>query len=275
MLHCPYLYTPDNVRLTLASSRGGQPLNWLFLPGGPGADARYFSGLVEHLALPGNVWLVDLPGNGDHQVKGIDYDVWFDVFLPTLRLFPNTVLVGHSFGGMLPLLHIECESILKGFVILNAAPCLWREAAVAYAQQFDVPDLSEPMARFTGNPNQETFDAALLACMPYYFHRDNLEEGTALLTSIPFAYQAAAWGVKKMTEMQYTAQWIPEKLPTLIVNAEYDCIVPYTLFANDHRFDRPNIQRAFIQGAGHVPWVEKPDEVKALFDTFVTKIHSV
>lgn len=165
-------FDENQVRYKLMESHEGKPYNWLFFPGGPGGDSCYFQLLTQHLKLPGNTWFLDLPGNGSNTCnipEDYDYDKWFDVFLPAVQKFANPIIVGHSFGAMFPLLYPELEKCLKGFVILNSSPRFSPEEAVSYAKQFNVPDLSKEMGEFTINPNQATFEAALNACMPYYF----------------------------------------------------------------------------------------------------------
>lgn len=188
-----YFYDQNNVRYTLISTNGGKSLNWLFLPGGPGADSSYFDPLTTNLDLPGNTWLIDLPGNGSHDIKKDNFDEWFDIFIPTIQRFKNPVLVGHSFGGMLPLLFPKLENILKGFVILNSSPSLWMQATVEVAKKRNLPDLSADMVEFTTNPNQETFDKALLACMPYYFEENSMKKGEELFKTMATQYLPAVW----------------------------------------------------------------------------------
>lgn len=271
-----YSYDSNHVRYELYQTNGVENYNWLFFPGGPGADSRYFRSLVDILDLPGKVWLVDLPGNGSNadEKTSYDFDAWFKVFPEIIQKFENPILVGHSFGGMFPLLFPELEDRLKGFVILNAAPSLWLEAAVEYSGQFDLPDLSKEMADFTQHPSQETFEVALDACMPYYFPKNTLELGRELLLQVPFQYLPAVWWQRKVMELQFCAKWIPQQVPTLIIGSRYDCICPYTLFKKDERFQRENIRLAYIQHGGHLPWVEEPQEVKSMFEGFAEKLKS-
>ena len=50
-----YLYDLNSVRYALVKSTPGKILfNWLFVPGGPGADSVYFLDLIRKLHLPGN-----------------------------------------------------------------------------------------------------------------------------------------------------------------------------------------------------------------------------
>jgi hypothetical protein len=60
MNHQPnYFYDKNQVRFNLISTRGKESVNWLFFPGGPGADSSYLLDLVNILNLPGNVWLYE------------------------------------------------------------------------------------------------------------------------------------------------------------------------------------------------------------------------
>ena len=257
------------MRFNLISTRGKAGFNWLFFPGGPGADSSYFFDLVELLNLEGNVWLVDLPGNGSHTIPYAHFDQWLDIFLSTITQFDNPIVVGHSFGGMLPLLYPELEHILSGLVILNSSPSLWLEEAVKKAAELNLPDLSLEMQLFTENPNQTTFKQALEACIPYYFTQESLALGREKLLDLAFNYAPAVWWQRKVIEMNYKAQWVPERVPTLIVSAEFDAICPSTLFLEDKRFERSNIVFHYIKNAGHMPWLEKPDAIKNAFESFM------
>lgn len=149
---------------------------------------------------------------------------------------------------------------------------MWLEEAVAYSKQFDLPDLTEDMQAFILNPNQKTFNAALSACMPYYFPKETLEKGRQFLTQIPFQYRPAVWGQIKAIEGKLLAKWVPQRIPTLIIGAKYDCICPFSLFKNDQRFHRKNIKLLFIEDAGHCPWVENPQTIKEAFQEFSAQV---
>lgn len=269
-----YLYDLDQVRYELYQTNEGKNYNWLFFPGGPGADSSYLRSLVDELKLPGNVWLIDLPGNGGNVQDSltIDYDQWGELFSKIIKQFDNPILVGHSFGGMFPLLFPELEFHLKGFIILNSAPTLWLEEAVNYSKQFDLPDLSNDMQEFTKNPTQETFNIALDACMPYYFPAETLEKGRKWLSQVTCQWQPAVWWQRKAIESNFSAKWIPQNVPTIIIGSKYDCICPFSLFKNDQRFHRKNIKLLFIEDAGHCPWIENPTAIREVFQEFSTQL---
>lgn len=267
-----YFYDENNIRCNLLQTNGRKSINWLFIPGGPGVDSRYFKNLIQLLKLPGNVWLIDLPGNGDH-LKNVDpdynYDHWFDIFKELVMRFDNPVVIGHSFGAMLVMLTPELESKLLGFISLNSAPALWLEDAAKMAKEAKLPDLTPAMTQFTLNPNQSSFEKALEACLPYYFPtEDSMIKGRKMLNGLPFRYQPAVWFQRKAIEINYNAKWVPNFIPTLILNSEKDYICPYTLFKKDKRFQRPNIKSIIFENAGHMPWLEKPAEVIKVFEEF-------
>lgn len=273
-----YMYDSNFVRYKLAKSNPGNILfNWLFLPGGPGADSSYFLNLVNHLDVPGNFWLIDMPGNGSNVSNNIpddfNFDSWDQYLISTIQKFENPIIVGHSFGGMFPLLFPNLENLLKGFIILNSAPSLWLEEAAKCASEKNMPLLIEPMAAFEQNPNQETFKKALLACAPYYFTARNLDDGIKLLNQLPVNYHAAVWWLKRASAMNFSARWVPENIPTLIIGASEDCITPITLFEKDKRFSRKNIIIEKIQNAGHFPWLEQMEIVKGKFKSFIDNMY--
>lgn len=262
------------VRYTTVKKLDGNQLDFVILPGGPGADSAYCKGLIESVNFPGNVYLMDLPGSGSNTNVGPDYDYneWLNIFIPSLKRFKNLVLIGHSFGGMLPLLFPCLETKLKGFIAIDSAPSLWVEEAVKYAKKFNVPDLTKELTAFNDDPCQKKFDVALNACMPYYFHPDFLTTGKALLADLPFQYRPACWWQHKSVEMNYDARWIPKTVPTLIINGDFDLITPYYLFSRDKRFERPNIKIVCIADAGHMPWVEQPEKTRNTIMPFVQKL---
>jgi len=271
------MYDNRHVRYRIVKSNPGNILfNWLFIPGGPGADSMYFLDLVNQLNMPGNYWLIDFPANGSNISKTVpaeyNFEVWSTCLLSAVSGFDKPIIVGHSFGGMFPLMFPELENILTGFVILNSAPSLWLEEAAKYAKENGIPLLEEPMAEFEHKPNDETFKKALMACAPYYFIEKNLEKGKELLKNLPFNYHAAVWWLKKVNEINFKAEWIPEKVKTLVIGASHDFITPFSLFEKDVRFQRDNITFKKIENAGHFPWLEHGQIVAESFSSFANNL---
>lgn len=265
-------FDENQVRYTLASTLGGKAINWLFFPGGPGCDSAYFLPLIKALNLPGNVWLIDFPGCGSNTVKDINYDDYLTLFPKIISRFSNVVVVGHSFGGMLPLLFPELETLLLGLVIMNSSPSVWMQEAANVAKAYNLPDLTEDMQAFTNDPSQATFDKAIQACAPYYFTTSSYESGRKWLSEIPFSWGPAVWWQRKVIEIEYAAKWAPQLLKTFIIGGEFDAMTPMSLFETDERFKRDNIHMVTIKAAGHMPWFEQLDKVVTEFSNFVNFI---
>lgn len=271
-----YFYDENLTRYQLVKSNPGEKMfNWIFLPGGPGVDSCYLMNLLKNLTVPGNLWLIDLPGNGSNLSDRIktesDFDTWSEYLLTALQKFERPVYIGHSFGGMFPLLFPQLENILKGFVILNSAPSLWLEAAAKCAKENNLPSL-EALEEFTANSNPENFKLALFACAPYYFRPEYIEQGKVVLEQTPNNYVAASWWLKKSIELNFNAKWIPQNVPTLIIGGSHDYIVPFHLFENDSRFNRENITFKRVENSGHIPWLEQMPIVVKTFKDFCDRI---
>ncbi len=246
--------------------------NWLFIPGGPGADSIYLLTLIKLLDLPGHVWLVDFPGNGGNKApNGYDYREWFDLFVPMVKNFEHPIIVGHSFGAIIPQMCPELEGLLDGFIAINSTPSLWFTQAAQARQKFNIPDIPE-RTQFLENPGQETLDRFMTAQLPYFFKPDTLERGRAMFTDFTYSYQVALDVIAILQDMPYQASWTPQQVKTLIIGGELDAIHPHSLFTQDINTNRPNIKKVEIQGAGHWSWIDKPDTVKELFNQFITEL---
>jgi pimeloyl-ACP methyl ester carboxylesterase len=258
-------------RYTLVQSNVGTH-NWLFVPGGPGADSSYFLPLIEKLYLPGKTWLVDLPDNGSNTQnhdRGI-FDDWTDCLLGAVGRFENPIYVGHSFGGMLALSLPELEDVLKGLIIIGSCPVFDAQETASMVKEKNIVIPAGPGKIFRENPTIETFKAALLAGAPRHFPPHSLEIGRELLASLVFNLRVVLWGYSRIGS--YQAKWVPQSLPTLIIGGSEDCINPISLFIKDQRFNRTNISLVVLQGSGHFPWIENCVGVKELFDQYVEEV---
>ncbi len=85
------------------------------------------------------------------------------------------------------------------------------------------------------------------------------------------AQLSAVWWLKRADNTNFSARWVPENIPTLIIGASDDCITPITLFEKDKRFSKKNISIETIQDAGHFPWLEQMQIVKGKFKLFFDK----
>lgn len=273
-----FFYDENFVRYRLVKSppASNKPYNWLFLPGGPGADSCYYLTLIEHLDDLGNFWLIDFPANGDntqnHNEADYDFNLWENYLIPAIQRFEKPILVGQSFGGMFPLLFPKLEEILSGFIILNSAPRLWLAEAINYARENNISTVSEAGIKFREYPTQETFKAALLANAHCHFPAKSIEAGKKMFEQLPFNYRAMLWWIKKVQDVNYDAKWIPQHVPTLIMGGTKDYVVPCSIFETDKRFHRNNIEIKTLHDAGHFLWLDQMAIVKEVFNSFISWI---
>ena len=76
---------------------------------------------------------------------------------------------------------------------------------------------------------------------------------------------------RKAIETNFSAKWIPKNVPTLIFGSKYDCICPFSLFENDKRFKRDNIELIYVENAGHFILIENPQIMINTFRDYVAK----
>lgn len=268
-------YDSHGTRYQLAKTTKGS-INWLFLPGGAGADSCYFLPLIEQLKIPGNIWLIDFPKNGSNTDKlhaDYDFESWKECLLTTVRRFENPVLVGHSFGGIYPLFFPEIEGLLKGLITICAAPTVDVIMEEHMHKERGITFDNAPGKRFSDNPSDKTFKEALVARSKNFFPPISLERGKKLFAETIFNYKAMQWWIKNyLTKKDFDIIWVPKKLPMLMIAASEDCSNPPKLIMDDKRFNRPNIERCLLKGSGHFPWLENMDSVVERMNAFEERV---
>ena len=267
-------FTPSGVRLTRRAARPG-PLNWLFLPGGPGIGSESLHELVDALDVPGALWLVDLPGDGSNRdPKGAPSDpfsVWPQVVVEAANALPNVVFAGHSTGGMYLLATPELESHLVGLALLDTAPdCSWYPRFVKMTEAHPLPEVDAASAIYKADQRDENIAAIAVASAPWNFTAASLELGTDLLSRMPYCSAAVDWSDAHF-DHTYNAAWWPSELPTLILAGDDDRIVWQGGWGHP-RFEGGNITRLPIAGGGHFPWIENPEAVRAGFASFGERV---
>lgn len=267
-----YLYDEHGVRYHQVQKDPESQFNWLFVPGGPGADSAYLLPLIAALEIKGNIWLIDFPGNGGNKVKGqknYNYDKWLDIFIPTIAKFENPIYVGHSFGAMLPLLFPELEKILKGFVAINSSPSISYAESIMNFRKGLFWDVRQSASQYIQKPSFKNMANVIFSFFPVPSFK-MLARLPALI--VPFSFGVARWWIKKAKALNYTIEWVPEKLPTAIIGTERDFITPFSLYEKDLRFKKDNIILCKLPGSSHLSWWGHSVEINECVKNLVTKI---
>jgi pimeloyl-ACP methyl ester carboxylesterase len=223
-----YLWTKLGSRLQQIRSSGKKNLNWIFLPGGPGLGSESIAPLTSILKLPGKMWHLDLPGDGSN-LRG-SFKNWKPALIEAVQALENVILVGHSRGGMFALATAKLQHLLKGLVLLDAAPeKTWKEKFGHRIQSFPLPKKTLSLMKkheqaYDKKPSNTTLKNFVLLGTPYMFLKAHLEKGTRCLKKLPYNYEAIQW-TELHFDPTYKARWIP-KIPTLILSGENDLATP-------------------------------------------------
>ena len=269
-------HTPSGVRLRRHSQREGD-FNWLLLPGGPGIGSESLIELADALAVPGAIWLVDLPGDGSNRnAPGAPADPfvqWPQVVVEAAEALPNVIFAGHSTGGMYLLATAGLEPHIRGLVLLDTAPdASWHAHYVAMTQRHPLPDVDAAAAIYEADRRDENIAAIAVASAPWNFTSAGLSAGRALLARMPYNNAAVDWSDAHFDHV-YFARWWPASLPVLIMAGAEDRIV-WQGGWDEPRFHGANVQFATIPGAGHFPWVENARAVAEAFDAFALRLRA-
>jgi pimeloyl-ACP methyl ester carboxylesterase len=260
-------FTASGVRLRRHAQRFGD-INWLFLPGGPGIGSESLIELVDTLDMPGNMWLVDLPGDGSNVAPptspGDHYQKWPGVLLEAAQVVPNSVYVGHSTGGMYLLSVPELEKHIKGLVLISSAPdASWHSSFIQMTLQNPLPQVEKAAREFEKNRTNEKLRDIAVASAEWNFTAESVDMGRQFLARMPYNFQAADWS-DHCFDNTYVAKWWPNLLPTLILSGSDDRIIAQSLWDNP-KFQRQNVLRRTIDSAAHFLWLEKPEAVREAF----------
>lgn len=264
-------FTPGGVRLRRQLVTPG-PLNWLFVPGGPGLGSESLTDLVSCVRPPGTSWLVDLPGDGSNvDAPGAPddpYPTWPQVVAEAVAAVPNPVAVGHSTGGHYLLATPEVEPLLTGLVLVSSAPNDdWAPALKDTMRANPLPGVAAAGRRYAAEPTSAHLRDISVASAAWSFTAAGLPAGTRLFANLPYNPAATAWSAKHF-DHDYAAAWWPAHLPTLIVSGTDDRIVVQRLW-DEPRYRGTNVTRAVIDGAAHFPWIDRPDEVGGAIRSWV------
>jgi len=266
-----YLWTKAKARLQLIKTSQGENYNWLFLPGGPGLGSEYLASLTDILELPGNIWYLDLPGDGSNLTGDdtLSFSNWSEALAEAVNALENVILVAHSSGGMFALAIPQLKQNLRGLVLLDSAPdASWQHCFKEYTSQNPLPGIGDFNAELNKDPSNETMRKQILASLPYYFKTTVTKEHIELFEKLPFNYKSYLWSVNNFNDT-YTAKWIPDNIPTMILGGDSDYLTPLYLFKNSTEFQTENIMFREIQNAGHFPWLENPEQVVLAFKEFL------
>jgi pimeloyl-ACP methyl ester carboxylesterase len=233
----------------------GPPVVFLHGAGGPAWDP-----FLEALAQRRTVYAPDHPGTGEterdaiRRVRGLwDLVLFYDELLDALGL-ERVPLVGASFGGM-----VACEiaahrrGAIEGLVLLDPLG-LWRDDAPV--AQYMTMTADELAAVLFHDPRCAAAQAAL--ALP-----DDLGERAVAMADLVWAMGATGKFAWPIPDKGLDRRLHRVNAPTLVVWGEEDRLVP-PVYAQEFAARIVGARVELIAGAGHLPQIERTDEVAPL-----------
>lgn len=261
------IWTDSKARLTKLHSDNNSKYNWLFLPGGPGLGSESLRDLTEILHLPGTLWHVDFPGDGSNFPE-MSFMNWRKALIEACNELDNVILVAHSSGGMFALATPELEKSIIGLVLMDSAPNKgWLKFYIKYVNAHPLLEAQKLQKLYEEIPSNELLKELTIACAPYFSTIKSLSRIIALFNTLPFNYKSHLWAEENF-DRTYEAQWIPKKIPTLILGGDQDHLTPLTLFSELKKFNRRNVIIREIKNASHFPWMDNPEQIKQAFSEY-------
>jgi proline iminopeptidase len=276
-------------RLAWAAPGTGPPL--IFLHGGPGDEYRYLRTLAAPLLPDYRCVLFDQRGSGRSTLRELTAaTVHPDRFVDDIdalraQLRANQVgLVGHSWGAVLALLYgLAHPEHVAATVLIGMGPLNAEMAAVARANRLrhlPPPDraryvrLSEErrVAIEAGDQVRikELSRKRFRLTAPSLLYK--LEQLDSFVENWLAAEPLRNWQVNRLvwSQVDFAALW--EELPrlrspvlTLYGHQDFEPIIQaYRL-----RERLPDLSVAFVNEAGHLPWLEQPAAVHAALRSFL------
>jgi pimeloyl-ACP methyl ester carboxylesterase len=259
-------FVPDGSRLS-------QRPTLVLVHGGPGSyDHSYFKPHFGRLADLAQVIYVDLRDHG--RSARHDPAQWtFEVCADDLQAFCDAlgivrpVVLGHSMGG--------CIAMLYGARHPGHAGALILQSTMA---RFDLGRLVDGFRSVAGD------EVAELAGRDYGGHPVTGDEWARVFAAfgphVPSQQELArrirntdlgAPGMERLRQLDVVDQLTGIRCPTLVCVGQADPVTPVTAAQEiADALPAPIGQLAVIDGAGHFPWLDRPDHYWSLMSTFVT-----
>lgn len=264
----------------------GEPI--VILHGGPGLDHSYFLPQMEALSKKHRLIFFDQRACGKSSIDVDSSSITMDQFVEDLEMLRQFFklekmnLMGHSFGGLLAMRYaIKYPDHLKTLMLVNSSSATsdWRDSSFALmAAKRDTlsTDMITQLMKSQEFKNREpetmtTFFRLLFKTS--FYNPERVEE-------INFNFQKNYASSSKMmnylmkdsslTNYNLNVELKKLIMPTLIIGSEADIIPPMAL--EELHQNLKNSTYVFIEGCGHFPFIEEPEQFLKAIDKFFARL---
>ena len=230
---------------------------------GWGCNGNFWKNQVGELSKHGRVVVIDLPGHGASDAPQIDYTVDHFAFAVQCVLkdagIERATLVGHSMGAAVALaVYRQAPERVEGLIAVDGA-----------LRSYDVPEdrKQQLLASFSGPDWAKTLREFVTSTVPGGANSQVVDWVIAQAQRTPQRVLVSA-----MDGLMSYQGWSDEKIrcPIAIIDA------PGPMWTDDYkskvRAMAPQVKWTTLEGCGHFPMLEKPEEFGAALMTAVEHV---
>lgn len=260
----------------------------LFLAGGPGGSSKSLSSIVDYVSRDNKTILLHQRGTGLSSYNKVDsstitlnqYIEDINNLLIKEKIDSAIYIIGHSWGAMLALDYaVKNPTKLKGLVLIGSP---------GYSLDFVQAMNNEIFSRMTASEMDSLkLYFGQLNSGKYLAEKDQiLEKVGALTVSKQFYNPILAKELEKYGSLNSKINSLMmgdlknEKwnvlngikmldIPIVIINGSYDPIP--RIFVERMNESLPNGELYFIENCGHYVWIEKPEELRQIIESFLER----
>lgn len=252
----------DGVVLSVRSRGSGRPL--VLCHGGPGL----WDNLDDLAALLGElftVWTYDQRGCGRSAGKEGPFTVArFVADLDAVRQamgYERVIIGGHSWGAVLGVLYAAAHpERVDGLLYVAGNGIEWPKWRPQFRDEYRRRLASQPFAELASQPDDRVVSWAIDFADPAVGlarAREMAASGFEVNTECNSALNAE---LNAAPEDEWLRRCAQLTVPVLVLQGERD---PRPLQAVDSMLNAlPTARRVVLRGAGHYPWVERPEELR-------------
>jgi proline iminopeptidase len=268
--------TSDGARLFVDEVGEGSGPPLLLLHGGLGLDHGYFRPDFDRLGAGRRVLYLDHRGNGrsDESAAPITMQSLADDAAEVISALAGpdgcAAVAGHSFGGFvaqeLALAHPE---VVERLILLSTTPGQLGAADDPDADQGPPPP-PELQALLAQMPTTDAeFEAMADRLLPYYVHGDAAVLRDRAAGTI-FRLRPMLEGFASLATWSAVDRLGGLAMPVLLLAGDHDL---FTSHQQSERIARlvPHAELHVVAGAGHFPWLERPDLCFSLLEAFLDR----
>ncbi len=265
-----YITLESGMKICYVDKGVGFPMVFIH---GMGGDLNNFAYNYKYFKENYRVIGLDLPGYGKSGRMRRDYTIDYyanviEEFLEKIKV-SKCILIGNSMGGHIATVYaLKDQSRVDRLVLVDSAGLTKLapgvEQMVKYSLNTSMIKMSPKMIVQQGVRNN-FHDTELKECKNMIENVESISENSEEYTEYCHAIKSS---MQTMLKERIGAKLYDLKIPVLLIWGKYDCMVPIN-YAYEFKRKTENSQLVIIDGAGHMPMLEKHKTFNHIVEDFI------